>query len=293
MLRWPGLFCAFVAGMALSACAPVKLLSANVVASFGHYTRTSNLAYGPRPANKMDLYRPLHIDHNPIVVFFYGGGWDSGDKADYRFVGAALAEAGIVAVVPNYRRYPAVKFPAFMQDAAQAVAWTRTHAHEWGADPEQIYVVGHSAGAHIAVLLALDEQYLQQVGGSTRWLRGAVGLSGPYDFLPFREAYLNELFGPPENFPRSQPINYVRADAPPLLLMHGLQDTRVRVENTRSLTAAMQAVGGRVTAVYFEGAGHSDLVAAFSIAKRHRLPVLQDIQAFVSRGDSGSDTAHQ
>jgi acetyl esterase/lipase len=292
MSRWPGPFCAFIAGMALSACTPLELLSANVVASFGNYTRMANLAYGSQPANRLDLYRPLHIDHSPIVVFFYGGGWDSGDKADFRFVGAALAEAGFITVVPNYRRYPEAMFPAFMQDAARAVAWTRTHAHEWGADPEQIYVVGHSAGAHIAVLLALDEQYLRQVGGSTRWLRGAVGLSGPYDFLPFREAYLNELFGPPENFPHSQPINYVRADAPPLLLMHGLQDTRVRVENTRSLTAAMQAVGGRVTAVYFEGAGHSDLVAAFSIAKRHHLPVLRDIRAFIRSGDSSSNTAH-
>jgi acetyl esterase/lipase len=277
----------------LGACAPLKLLVANAAATFGHYTRLANLAYGPQPANSLDLYRPLHGDHNPIVVFFYGGGWDSGDKADFRFVGAALAEAGFIALVPNYRRYPEAMFPAFMQDAAQAVAWTRAHAQEWGGDPENIFVVGHSAGAHIAVLLALDEHYLQEVGGTTRWLRGAVGLSGPYDFLPFREAYLNRLFGPPENFPRSQPINYVRADAPPLLLMHGLQDTRVRVENTRSLTQAMHAVGGRVTAVYFEGAGHTDLVAAFSNVKRHRWPVIQNIQAFVRSLDPSSCTAHE
>ncbi len=275
----------FFAATGLSACAPLKLQLANAAASSGQYTRLANLAYGPQPANKLDLYRPLHGDHHPIVVFFYGGGWDSGDKADFKFVGAAVAEAGFVTVVPNYRRYPEVMFPTFMQDAAQAVAWTRTHAHEWGADPEDIFIVGHSAGAHIAVLLALDEQYLQQAGGSTRWLRGAVGLSGPYDFLPFREAYLNELFGPPENFPRSQPINYVRADAPPLLLMHGLEDTRVQAGNTRRLTSAMQAVGGQVTALYFERASHTDLVAAFSKIKRHRLPVLQNIEAFVrSRG---------
>jgi acetyl esterase/lipase len=172
-------------------------------------------------------------------------------------------------------------FPAFMEDAAQAVAWTRAHAREWGGDPDNLFVVGHSAGAHIAVLLALDEHYLREAGGTTRWLRGVVGLSGPYDFLPFHEAYLNTLFGPPENFPRSQPINFVRAGAPPLLLMHGLQDTRVRVENTRSLAKAMQDVGGRVSTIYFEGANHTDLVAAFSSIKRHSLPVLQDIEAFV------------
>ena len=285
MLRRVKLLFTFIAATGLCACAPLKLQLANAAASFGHYTRLANLAYGPQQANKLDVYRPLHGDHHPIVVFFYGGGWNSGDKADFKFVGGALAESGFVTVVPNYRRYPEAMFLAFMQDAAQAVAWTRAHAQEWGADPEDLFVVGHSAGAHIAVLLALDEQYLHQAGGSTRWLRGAVGLSGPYDFLPFREAYLNELFGPPENFPRSQPINYVRADAPPLLLMHGLEDTRVQAGNTRRLTSAMQAVGGQVRALYFEGAGHTDLVAAFSTIKRHRLPVLQNIQAFVrSRG---------
>src|ERR1035441_5077285 len=120
-------------------------------------------------------------------------------------------------VVPNYTLYPEAKFPRFMQDAAQSVAWTRAHAREWGGDPDQLYLVGHSAGAHIAVLLALDQEYLQQVGGSQRWLRGVVGLAGPYDFLPFTEAYLNDLFGPAADFARSQPINFVRADAPPML----------------------------------------------------------------------------
>ena len=291
MPRCTRLLCTFIAALALSACSPLKLVLANSFASFGHYTRFANLAYGGQSANRLDLYRPLHSGHDPVVVFFYGGGWNSGDKADFRFVGAALAKAGFLAIVPNYRRYPEAMFPAFMQDAAQAVAWTRAHAQEWGGDPEHIFVVGHSAGAHIAVLLALDEHYLQEVGGTTRWLRGVVGLSGPYDFLPFREAYLNKLFGPPENFPRSQPINYVRADAPPLLLMHGVQDARVQVENTRSLTKAMRAAGGSVTTVYFDGAGHADLVAAFSNVKRQRLPVLQNIEAFVRSRDSGTGGA--
>jgi acetyl esterase/lipase len=279
---WLRLFCALGACMALNACTPLQVAAANGIASFGHYSRQTDLAYGPLPANTLDLYLPAGGKHRPVVVFYFGGGWDSGDKASYKFVGAALADAGIIAVVPNYRLYPRAKFPAFMQDAAQAVVWARAHALDWGGDPERLYVVGHSAGAHIAVLLALDEQYLRQAGGSTRWLSGAVGLSGPYNFLPFTEHYLNDLFGPSANFPRTQPINYVRADAPPLLLMHGLRDQRVRPANTRSLAAAMQAVGGRVTTHYFEQAGHSDLIAAFSIAKHGRLPVLQDIREFMA-----------
>jgi len=279
---WLVLGCALSACISLSACTQLQLLAANGIASLGNYSRQADLVYGPLPANTLDLYLPTAGKNHPVVVFFFGGGWDSGDKASYKFVGAALADAGIIAVVPNYRLYPRAKFPAFMQDAAQAVAWARAHAPDWGGDPERLYVVGHSAGAHIAVLLALDDEYLRQAGGSSRWLSGAVGLSGPYNFLPFTEDYLNDLFGPAANFPRTQPINYVRADAPPLLLMHGLRDQRVRPANTRSLAAAMQAAGGRVTTHYFEQAGHSDLVAAFSIAKRGRLPVLQEICDFIA-----------
>ncbi len=279
--RWLGLVCGTLAGVALAGCARLALVTVNVAADFSDYTRQTNLVYGTSAAAKLDLYLPVHRKHNPIVIFFYGSAWNGGDKASYKFVGAALADAGIIAVVPNYSLYPQAKFPTFMQDAAKAIAWTRSHAREWDGDPNQIYLVGHSAGAHIAVMLALDQEYLQQVGGTTNWLRGVVGLAGPYDFLPFTEEYLNDLFGPPENFSRSQPINYVRKDAPPLLLMHGLKDQRVSPRNTISLAAAMQAVGGRVNTRYFERAGHADLVAAFSIPQRNKLPVFKDIKSFI------------
>ena len=272
---------AVVAAVALSGCTQLGLLTLNTVAIFSEYSRHGGLVYGPAPANTLDLYLPRKAAGAPMVVFFFGGGWDNGDKSDYRFVGAALAAAGIVTVIPDYTLYPKAKFPRFMQDAASSVAWTRAHAREWGGDPDKLFLVGHSAGAQIAVLLALDQEYLRQVGGSGQWLRGAVGLAGPYDFLPFTEAYLNDVFGPPVDFARSQPINYVRPDAPPLLLMHGLRDKRVSPNNTRSLTAALQAIGGRVTTQYFPQAGHGDLVAAFSPA-RQALPVLPDILKFIA-----------
>ena len=283
--RWRGARRAlFAAGCALvlGSCTQLGLVTLNVAAEFNRYSRHTDLVYGDAAANKLDLYLPRHPQHHPIVVFFHGGGWDSGDKASYKFVGAALADAGIIAVLPNYTLFPTARFPTYMQDAARAVAWTRAHASAWGGDPEQLYVVGHSAGAQIAVLLALDTEYLEQVGGTTQWLRGAVGLAGPYDFLPFTESYLNDLFGPPADFPRSQPINYVRPDAPPLLLMCGLQDHRINPRNTRHLTAAMQAVGGQVSTRYFETAGHADLVAAFSTLPYNRLPVLAAIRHFIA-----------
>src|SRR5579863_1511757 len=253
-----------LAGVVASGCTQLGLLALNTVASFSNYSRHTGLAYGSAPAETLDLYVPRNAAGAPVVVFFYGGGWDSGDKSSYKFVGAALAAAGVVAVIPNYTLYPKAKFPRFMQDAARSVAWTRAHAREWGGDPERLFLVGHSAGAHIAVLLGLDQEYLHQAGGSSQWLRGVVGLAGPYDFLPFTDAYLNDLFGPPAEFWRSQPINYVRADAAPLLLMHGLRDTRVSPNNTRSLTAAMQGLGAAVTTRYFPRADHADLAAAFS-----------------------------
>ena len=267
--------------MVLGGCTQLGLLTLNTAAGLERYSRTTDLAYGPTAANRFDLYIPAHPAHSPVVVYFFGGGWNSGDKAWYKFVGAALADAGIIAVLPNYSLYPAARFPVFMQDAAQAVAWSRAHAAEWGGDPERLYVAGHSAGAQIAVMLALNEEYLKRVGGSSHWLRGAIGLAGPYDFLPFNEAYLNDLFGPPANFPASQPINYVRADAPPLLLMCGLRDRRVNPKNTQNLTSALQTAGGQVTTRYFDTAGHADLVVAFSNLRSRRLPVVADISHFV------------
>lgn len=268
-------------GGALGACTSLGLVALNTVSTFQGYSRHADITYGPKAANRLDVYLPAHGAPSALVVFFYGGGWNSGDKGSYRFVGAALAAAGIATVIPNYTLYPEARFPQFMRDAAAAVAFARAHAHDWGADPARLFVMGHSAGAHIAVLLALDQEYLRQVGGDDHWLRGVVGLAGPYDFLPFTDAYLNDVFAPSAQFGRSQPINFVRANAPPMLLMHGLADRRVSPNNTRSLTARLQAAGDDVTTHYFPTASHGALAAAFS-PLRKQPPVLPLILDFVA-----------
>ena len=265
----------------LNACTSLGLFALNRASTFEDYSRHTDIAYGPTAANRLDVYLPAHRAPLALAVFFYGGGWNSGDKANYRFVGTALAAAGIATVIPDYTLYPRARFPQFMRDAAAAVAFTRAHAHEWGADPARLFLIGHSAGAHIAILLALDQEYLRQVGGDDRWIRGVVGLSGPYDFLPFTDAYLNDVFAPPAEFYLSQPVNYVRANAPPMLLMHGLADKRVNPDNTRSLTARLQAAGDDVSTQYFPGASHGDLAAAFS-PLRKKPPVLPLILDFVA-----------
>ncbi len=267
----------------LDGCSQLTFLVANTPAAFGNYSRVKNILYATQPRNTLDVYAPeAKHEYAPIVIFVHGGGWDNGDKSQYKFVGVALAEQGYVAVLPNYGLYPQVKSPTFIQDIAAAVAFVHKHATEWGGDVNRIYLMGHSAGAQIVMMVALDKEYLQQVGGNTAWLRGVIGLAGPYDFLPFTYPYMNDLFGPPDRYADSQPINYVRADAPPLLLLQGLQDHTVAPTNTRRLSDAMIAVGGKVQSEYFENAAHSDLIAAFSFVRKHKPPVIAEINKFIA-----------
>ncbi len=271
-----------------SACTRLSFLAANIPARLGGYRRMANQVYGVQSRHRLDVYLPAQAAAAPVVVFFHGGGWSSGDKDDYQFVGAALAEQGCIAVLPDYRLYPEVKFPGFMQDAAQALAWVINHLGDWQADAGRVYLMGHSAGAHIAMLLALDGSYLQQVGlpqadTHNRLLRGVIGLSGPYDFIPFSYDYMFDLFGPPERYAQSQPINFVRPDLPPMLLVHGLQDHTVVPDNTRHLEQALRSQGVPVTVHYYPQASHSDVVAAFSIPARGRVSVLDDVRAFMLR----------
>lgn len=290
-LRVPYIFMRTLYGLVITCllccqgCTQVAFFAANASASFGAYSRQSDVSYGTHERNQLDIYIPNHLRDStgtaPVVVFFHGGGWNSGAKSYYKFVAAALAEHGYVVVVPNYRLYPQVTAPEIYVDPAAAVAWTLKHAQEWHGDSKRVYLLGHSAGAHLAMMLALNSQYLEHAGSSPNRLHGVIGLAGPYDFLPFSRGYMNELFGPPAQFAASQPINFVRRDAPPLLLMHGLHDTTVAPKNTRNLTAAMQALNACVHAEYFDAADHGDLVAAFSSLKRHPVPVLPTITKWI------------
>lgn len=273
------------ASIFLTACTQVSLFAVNAPAWFGNYSRTTDIAYGELPAQRLDIYRPQNINKAPIVIFIHGGGWNSGDKNQYRFVGAALAEQGWICASINYRLYPAVKFPAFIDDAALAVKYVHDHASEFGGDPQKIFLLGHSAGAHIATLLALDNHYLQKVNADSGWLHGVIGLAGPYDFIPFVHDYMYDLFGTADNYWLSQPVTYARANAPPLLLLQGLADTNVLPRNTIHLVAAMQQHGGSAQARYYAGVNHVDIIAALSIPARNRAPVIADIKKFIEHAE--------
>jgi acetyl esterase/lipase len=219
------------------------------------------------------------------VLFWHGGRWSSGDKVEYRFVGSALAELGYATMIANYRRYPQVKMAGFMDDAARAAVWAAQHAADFEADPHQIYLMGHSAGAHMAALLALDARYFAALGGAAPRIAGVIGLSGPYDFLPLREADVQDMFGPPELYPLSQPVNYVRRGAPPMLLIHGSMDGLVSQWNSRNLASALEALGVPVTLKLYADTGHGDTIGALSVPARGRAATLRDIADFVnSRG---------
>lgn len=271
----------------------LAFLAVNAPAVFGAYRRRTDIAYGPDPRHRLDWYLPERpaAPAPPLVVFWHGGRWSSGDKAEYRFVASALAELGLATAVPNYRLYPEVKMPGFMEDAARAASWIADHAAELGADAGRAYFMGHSAGAHIAALLALDARYFAALGRTPPRIAGVIGLSGPYDFLPLREDDVRDIFGPPELYPASQPINFATGEAPPMLLIHGAKDTMVSPHNSRNLAAALVAQGVPATLKMYPKLMHADTVAALSVLARRRAGTLADIETFVESHDPGGTSA--
>ena len=265
----------------LAACSPIKLL--NALTPTSTFSKTPAIAYGEDPRQKLDIYRPLPaISNAPVVVFFYGGSWNSGSKDDYGFVGEALASRGIVVVIADYRLYPQVRYPAFLQDGAQAVAWTHQHIAEYGADPKRLYVMGHSSGAYNASMLALDARWLNAVGLSPSIFKGWIGLAGPYDFLPIDNREVQPVFFFPDSPPDSQPINHVSRDAPPSLLIASTDDNLINpTRNTGGLANKLRAAGVPVETFYFGTTNHQTLVAAISKPLRWLAPVLDRVTSFI------------
>jgi acetyl esterase/lipase len=275
-----GFHAAILLMLLISACSPTAVL--NALAPRDGIAVTSDIPYGDGPRHTLDVYAPrMAAGPTPVVVFFYGGNWDSGAKAMYRFVGAALAARGVLTVIPDYRLYPQVRFPDFMYDAAAAVAWTRANAARFGGDPHRLFLMGHSAGAQIATLVALDASYLRSVDMSPREVCGVIGLAGPYDFLPLHDAELQVIFGAEAERPRSQPINYVSPLAPPMLLLAGRDDDTVDPGNTLRLATRLRAVDASVQDELYPGVGHKALIAAFARPLGFLAPVREAVLRFV------------
>ncbi len=276
----------------LSACSAVDVLNATV--SSDTYRYLPDLPYGDQLRQKLDVYMPLPAasgkpsgklsgyNGSPMVVFFYGGSWSSGDRADYRFVGEALASTGIITLVADYRLSPEVRYPAFVQDSALAMRWAFDNAEKYGADPARIFVMGHSAGAYNAAMLALDKRWLSAVGLSPAKLAGWVGLAGPYDFLPIGDRKTQVAFEWPNTAPDSQPMFHASSASPAALLIAPEKDTVVDPQrSTVSLARRLKGAGVRVESELYDTVSHVTLIASMASVLRSRAPVLERVSAFV------------
>ncbi len=276
--------------VALAGCSPAGLLNgvSRLSGDGGTKLAVRGAAYGPLPRHKLDVWVPARLPATPlpVIVFFYGGGWVSGERGDYGFAGRAFAARGFVTIVADYRLVPQVRFPAFLQDGALAIKWVRDHVASYGGDPKRISLSGHSAGAYQSAMLALDPHYLRDVGVDPAIVRAAALLATPADFYPFTEIRGRDALGAWPNPRETQPINFATAAAPPMLLMHGTADTVVRPYNSQRLAAKLTALGAPVELRLYPGKSHVDLVKSLSPAFRGSTPALADSTAFL-RANSG------
>ena len=270
-----------IAGVAgiVAACSPRRGIER--LALSGGVVRSAGLAYGDDARQRLDVYRAWGTPTAaPVIVFLYGGRWRSGARRDYILLGSALARRGWVVVVPDYRVYPAARFPAWVDDGARAVRWARDHAARFGGDSTRLVVVGHSAGAHTAALLALDERYLRDAGLPGGAVRGFVSLAGPVD-TTWTAPDVQQLMGPRSGWPATYAYNFIDGTEPPLLLLHGASDGVVGVGNSARLAQRIRARGGCARLGVCRGAGHVGIVLALAFPALGPARAIRDLQAFV------------
>lgn len=267
----------------LSGCSAVSLL--NSIMPREGYTIRKDIAYGADPRQKLDIYIPNIASNNapvPVIVFFYGGSWQKGSKDDYLFLGQAFASKGYMTVVADYRLYPKVSFPVFIEDGAEAFAWVHEHIAEYGGDPKKLYVSGHSAGAYIAMMLTLNPSYLQKAGAKKEWIRGTIGISGPYDFLPLTDEKLIQLFSTAKHPSDTQPITFATERYAPIFLATGDKDEDVLPRNSIILDTRLKKLDSPVETHIYPDIGHIDIMLSLAHGFRHKSPLLEDIDTFVS-----------
>jgi acetyl esterase/lipase len=272
---WSRALAVAAAASPLVACSGSAVV--NALTPRSGYTVERDLAYGREARQRLDLYLPDGAAADaPLLVFFYGGNWQSGSKDDYRFVGQAFAARGYVTAVPDYRVYPEVRYPDFIGDGALAVARLRERHPD-----RRLFLAGHSAGAYLAAMLALDRRWLGGAGCAP--VTAAAGLAGPYDFLPLSDPVLKIIFGPEPAGPDTQPVTYVAPGAPPMLLATGTADRTVRPRNSLVLAERLRAAGVTAELVEYPDLGHVQIVAALAAPLRFVAPVLDDVDAFFRR----------
>jgi acetyl esterase/lipase len=260
----------------------LSLLDALMGGGIGARKTGSAIPYGTH-GQKLDIWRPVRRAGRPlpVLIFWYGGGWVKGSRGAYAFAARAYARQGFIVIVPDYRKVPAVHFPAFLEDGAEAVRWTRNHVRDFGGDPGRIVLAGHSAGAYTVAMLTLDPQWLRAQGLAPDVVKAAVGLCGPYDFYPFDDRRaIDAMKGAPDP-QMTQPLHFAGRDAAPMLLVSAGSDTQVHAHNANNLTARLEALHAKVRHIDYQGLSHEDVAMALSVPFRGKAPVLADSVAFL------------
>ena len=253
---------------------------------YDRVVRSADIAYGTDARQRLDVYHERRAGTSaPVVVFVYAGRWKYGSKRDYLLIGNALARLGWIVVIPDYRLFPAVHYPAWVEDGASAVRWTRDNVARFGGDASNIVVIGHSAGAHTVAMLALDEHFLRDAGVPSSTVRGFVSLAGPVD-TTWTAPDVQELMGPPPSWPLSYPRSFIDGNEQPLLLLHGASDDVVSVGNSLRLADRIRARGGCARAIVYPRIGHIEIAVALAFPSLDLAPVMRDVSAFV-RDPSG------
>jgi acetyl esterase/lipase len=246
---------------------------------------TKDIAYGSEAGQLLDVYTRADVPSKGVLIFVHGGYWDTGSKNDYPFVADSFTELGYTTVAVGYRLVPTVTFPAYVEeDVALAVKWTVDNIAQYGGNAEKIFLMGHSAGAHIAALVSFDERYLQSLELSSSTIDGFIGLAGPYNFLPVSPDDVRSIaaLGALETYPDTQPINFVDRSDPPAFLGYTPADRVVNPNNTVSFAAKIREVGGSVEERSYDRVDHVTILGSLARASRFfNEAILEDITAFL------------
>ena len=264
-----------------SACTQLGIFVINFPTLFSNQKVVRNLSFGSNYGSKLDLYYPKKSDKpSPVIVFFHGGKWMNGKKQDYRFVADAFTKKGYIVIIPDYVKYPITKFPTWQEDGAKAVVWAYNNVKTYNGDKNNLFVMGHSAGAHIGALLIANNEYLLKQKASRSYIKAFVGIAGPYNFTP-DDKDLEDMFGPKENYPNMQVSTYIDGKQPPMLLLWGEKDKDVGKSNLDKLENTLKQKGGEYEIKTYPNIDHIDIITALSPLKQNLAPVLKDIDSFL------------
>lgn len=262
--------------MVLGACSAAEILG--FTSGVKGERTAQDVAYGENPRQTLDVYAPV----NPScrIVFVYGGSWREGDKNEYGFVGAQLAKKGFEVLIPNYRLFPEIQFPGFVEDIALSLQFIQASKK----DELPLVLMGHSAGALIAALLSFEPKYLEAVGLSTEIVNGLVVVSGPHDyFLPTDNPKWTPIFGSdPEQQVRALPVKHVTPAAPKTLILHGLEDEIVTPKSALSLADQLQKNNVDYVMKRYEGVDHKKIIAAMGFPLHFLAPTLNHVTEFLN-----------